>query len=403
MAVTNENYRAQRNFPQGDLRTMMLFCLNSFAKIGMLYLSCRKLKKSLIKNLSFDLNTMTNLNMEGIDLRRLSALVRRHFRTLIPFLTVRKTCNAMICLVEMMIAATRCRSRPFIYRVDPCTLCNLKCACCSLRGFVTSEKRVMELDDFMHIIRAVERHALRVSLYDEGEPLMNKDLYKMIAYATGKKVSTLVSSSFNVFRKVDVEPLFESGLSVLEPCLDGFQQNTYEQYRKGGDVDVVKAGIREVASFKRRHKKKWPFIDVQIILFDHLSREIPLLVQFLKECNVDRITFRKELLGYSAADDRVLPSRMLEPPRARRCYWLYLGMMVRPDGNVYPCGGRGFNRFPYGNILKQDLSEIWNNRYYTFSRALFSPGPALTLNKDLENVPCLSCGWFTKSRTVINS
>jgi len=322
---------------------------------------------------------------------------------LVPFLTIPKAYNILICLVEMMMAATRCRSRPFIYRVDPCTLCNLKCACCVGRGFDTSEQRMMALGDFVHIIRAIESYAVRVSLYDEGEPLMNKDLYRMITYASKKKISTLISTNFNLFRTADVEQLFGSGLSVLEPCLDGFQQDTYEQYRRGGDVETVKAGIREVASFKRRHQQQWPFIDVQVILFDHVKREIPLLIQFLEECNVDRITLRKEILGYSAVDDRVLPSRMLEAPKPRRCYWLYLGMMVRPDGNVYPCCGRGFNRFPYGNILRQELWEIWNNRYYRFSRALFSPGPALELTKDLENVPCLSCECFTKSRTVLNA
>jgi MoaA/NifB/PqqE/SkfB family radical SAM enzyme len=172
----------------------------------------------------------------------------------------------------------------------------------------------MMLEDFVHIIDAIERYALRVSLYDEGEPLMNKDLYKMTYYATRKKISTLVSTNFNLFRQADIERLFESGLSVLEPCLDGFQQSTYEQYRKGGDVETVKTGIREVALYKHRHKKKRPFIDVQIILFDHVKSEIPFLVDFLKECNVDRITLRKEILGYSAADDRILPSRMLESP-----------------------------------------------------------------------------------------
>jgi radical SAM protein with 4Fe4S-binding SPASM domain len=340
---------------------------------------------------------------EYSDLRCLSSLIRRHFKTLIPFLTIPKAYNILICLLEMIIAATRCRSRPFIYRVDPCTLCNLKCACCVVRGFDTNEKRVMALEDFVHIIRAIESHAVRVSLYDEGEPLMNKDLYRMVAYASERNISTLISTNFTLFRKADLERLFGSGLSVLEPCLDGFQQDTYEQYRRGGDVETVKAGIREVASFRRRHQKRWPFIDVQIILFDHVKREMPLLMKFLEECSVDRITLRKEILGYSAVDDRVLLSRMLEAPKPRRCYWLYLGMMVRPDGNVYPCCGRGFNRFAYGNILRQGLSEIWNNRYYRFSRALFSPGPALELNKDLENIPCLTCECFTKSRTVLNA
>lgn len=55
----------------------------------------------------------------------------------------------------------------------------------------------MALDDFLHIIGAIERYAVRVSLYDEGEPLMNKDLYRMIAYATKKNISTLISTNFN--------------------------------------------------------------------------------------------------------------------------------------------------------------------------------------------------------------
>jgi len=126
---------------------------------------------------------------EYSDLRCLSSLVRRHFRTLIPFLTIPRTYNILNCMAEMMVAATRCRSRPFIYRVDPCTLCNLKCACCAARGFRTSEKRMMALDDFVHIIDAVERYAIRISLYDEGEPLMNKDLYQMVTYATEKKMA----------------------------------------------------------------------------------------------------------------------------------------------------------------------------------------------------------------------
>ena len=148
---------------------------------------------------------------EYSDLRCLSSLVRRHFRTLIPFLTFSKTYNILTCLTEMMTAAIRCHSRPFIYRVDPCTLCNLKCACCAVRGFGTDEKRVMELDDFVSIIDAIERYAVRVSLYDEGEPLMNKDLYQMISYATGKNISTLISTNFTLFRKADVKRLFESG------------------------------------------------------------------------------------------------------------------------------------------------------------------------------------------------
>ena len=45
---------------------------------------------------------MFAVTKEYSDLRCLSSLVRRHFRTLIPFLTVRKTYNILICLARII-------------------------------------------------------------------------------------------------------------------------------------------------------------------------------------------------------------------------------------------------------------------------------------------------------------
>ncbi len=327
----------------------------------------------------------------------LGGLIKKHYYDVLPFITGKKLQNIINAFVEMKLKKTICTSNPFIYRVDPCTLCNLRCTSCNTYKIKTNEKRVMDFVNFREITEKIKKSAIRISLYDMGEPLLNKDIYKMIKYATDNNISTLISTNFNSFSKNDLTSLFDSGLTVLEPCLDGFTQETYETYRRGGDVERVKNGIKMVIQKKKEMKAKWPFVNVQVITFNHVIKELKKIRVFLKSCDVDKITYRKENLGFDSpltfATDKIVPKRS-------PCFWLYVGMAVRPDGSVCPCDGRGINRFKYGNILKQSLSEIWNNKYYQFSRALFQKGPDLEYDEEMEAVPCLRCNEFRKYRKM---
>lgn len=327
----------------------------------------------------------------------LSLYVKRHFKTLMPFLTIGKTINALIAVIEMKVKRTKCLSRPFIYRIEPCSLCNLRCVSCNTHKVKTQEKRMMDLADFQTMINKIKKIALRTSLYDMGEPLLNRDIYKMIKYASDNKISTLISTNFNLFQKEHLEELFNSRLTVLEPCLDGFTQENYIKYRVGGDVERVKQSIKDVMRYKKENKAKYPIVDVQVVLFDHVKKELPLINKFLKDNRVDNITYRQENLGFNAPETGIEQNR---PSQNKPCFWLYLGMMIRPDGNVYPCCGRDFDRFAYGNILKQDLNEIWNNKYYQFSRKLFQKGADLAYDPAMKDIPCLTCPEFQKQRKM---
>ena len=75
-------------------------------------------------------------------------------------------------------------------------------------------------------------------------------------------------------------------------------------------------------------------------------------------------------------------------------------MMIRPNGDVYPCCGRGFNRLSYGNIFEESIDKIWNNKYYQFSRKLFTPGLDLEFDPEMENLPCHKCTLFKKARVM---
>jgi radical SAM protein with 4Fe4S-binding SPASM domain len=327
---------------------------------------------------------------------KLNTYIKRHFATIFPFLTLRRAFNIALALVEMKLKVARPRSKPFIYRIDPCSCCNLRCASCNTWRTNTCEKRVMSLADFKTIIDKIKKYAVRVSLYDMGEPLLNPEIYQMIKYAHDAGISTLISTNFNLFKDEDLEKLFASGLTVLEPCLDGFTQESYGKYRQGGNVETVKHNIKSVMDYKIKNKSKYPKVDVQVVMFDHIKNELPLIEKFLKDCKVDAVSYRQENLGFNSAETSVAN----KDNGVGQCFWLYVGCMIRPDGNLYPCCGRDFDRFAYGNILNDSLSNIWNNKYYQFSRRLFQKGGNLPFNADFSKIPCLACREFKKCRAM---
>ncbi len=259
----------------------------------------------------------------------------------------------------------------------------------------------MDYNDFVAIVDRIKKYSIRCSLYDMGEPFLTKKIYKMISYLTVNNISSVISTHFNFFKKDNLPDLFDSGLTVLEPCMDGFTQENYVKYRVGGNIETVKENIKNVMEYKLKNKRKYPIVDTQIVEFDHIREELPLIDSFLESVKVDKITHRAESLGFNSPETSIKGKK--EIASRATCFWLYLSMMVRPDGKVYPCCGRGFDRFSYGNLLEQSLDEIWNNAYYRFSRELFKKGPDLPYNREMENIPCLTCGDFLRQRRMASN
>lgn len=329
---------------------------------------------------------------------QLSHFVIRHYRTLAPFLTLKKALNVTLCLIEMKLGRTKCISRPFVYRVDPSTACNLRCPSCEAHTIPTKEKRLLDFPDFSQLVAKIKTFCVRLSLYDTGEPLVNKDIFKMIELASTNGISTSISTNFTLFRQErHMADLFRSGLTVLAISLDGITSDTYSKYRVRGDVERVKASLEAVIRRKRTIGAKLPVVDVQVLELDHLVHHKESINRYLNVVGADKITWKEETWGFNAAK----PSSRRKPVRRPdKCFWLYLGPMIRPDGNVYPCCGRGFGRFAYGNVADQDIDEIWNNRYYQFSRALFSDGPTIEYQEEMKDLPCHSCTVFEKRRVM---
>ena len=320
----------------------------------------------------------------------LSQFVTRHAMLLCRALTPRKTLNVGLSLLEYLVGRARLRGRPFAFRVDPSTACNLRCDGCEAHTQTTTETRLMTLPVFERVLARIRRYGIRLSLYDTGEPMVNRHLFSMVAQADAAGLSTMTNTNFNLFRPQHLEPLFASGLKVLSLSIDGITQQSYQRYRRRGLLGRVLESLRWVVE-RKAQLGTGPLIEVQVIDLDHLRPHKQEIMAFFRARGADRVVWKRETWGFNAASER-------GNQRAGRCFWLYMGAMIRPDGQLYPCCGMGFDRFAYGNVLEQSIDEIWNNAYYRFSRALFQSGPDLPFDPTMRQVPCLSCELFTKKR-----
>ncbi len=317
----------------------------------------------------------------------------RHLAALLQHAGVRKTANVMLVEYERLRRRTVLRGLPYYYFVDPCNVCNLRCPLCPTgTGDLKRSRGMLKFADFQVILDKIAPYAVEVSLHNWGEPLLNKEIFKIIGATSQRGIATNLSSNLSLERADLAEQLVQSGLEYLIVSLDGVTQATYQQYRVRGDIQLVFHNLREIIAAKRRLKSRTPTVEWQFLVFQHNQHEMGAARELAAEIGVDRIRFRSPGLPYNRIDDVELGARWmptdpaywdLHPQKLREqgylwdepCYYLYRSMTINPGGGVAACCIVYNERQDFGNLVTEDLGAIWNNRRYQASRALFARRP----------------------------
>lgn len=325
----------------------------------------------------------------GANVRRLPRAVR-YIRPLLRYGTPRKLANVLRIEAELRQRKVVLRGRPYYYLIDVCNVCNLRCPLCptgleSLGRY----QGMMSLAEYRQILDKVAPYALVASLYNHGEPFLNKDIFGIIEYTTSRNIATNVSSNFNWPLKFDPRDIVRSGLGYLTISLDGTSQETYGQYRVRGDYDEVVENVKAVLAAKRELGSKTPFVEWQYIVFRHNEHEMDTARKLAAEWGVDLLRFTSpgvppELMYDPEVSRKWMPENRdfwrLNPALVneqgylfdRQCFYLYRSMSIYPGGGVSPCCFVHEKGHDFGNILEQDPEDIWNNDRYQSARMLFS-------------------------------
>lgn len=269
---------------------------------------------------------------------------------------------------------------PTHLQVEPSTLCNLRCAFCPVTTGLNRHRGHMTFDIFKKAIDEMGDYLYLILLWDWGEPFLNPAIYEMITYAKQRDIKIVSSTNGHVFAQGDhAERLVRSGIDAIIFAVDGINQETYEQYRVGGDIKTVLTGIEKVVAAKHALNSPTPFINFRFLLMKHNEHEIPRLKAFTKSLGVDALTLKTlnpydqgEYANIKADGLKFIPQtshyqrfeynerdgsriRLKQNP----CKRLWNNPVLHWDGKISPCTFDPHDNYAIGHLARQSFKEIW--------------------------------------------
>lgn len=246
--------------------------------------------------------------------------------------------------------------------IEVTNVCNLRCPMC-LTPRLGDEvpKGLMTLATFERIVDQIKGHAQDVNLFLGGEPLINKQLPEMIAYARAHGLRTRIHTNATLLTQTWSERLLDAGLDYLSFSFDGADEETFLAYRVGADFAKTAENIRRFAALKVTRKATRPYTVVQLIErpeWNEVERQAQrkgLAALFAGE-GIDRFKFIA-LHNFAGLlpDARFLAGKTFSP-----CSFLWYALNVGYDGVVVPCCLDFARQYPVGNLLEQPLMDVWN-------------------------------------------
>jgi MoaA/NifB/PqqE/SkfB family radical SAM enzyme len=120
--------------------------------------------------------------------------------------------------------------------------CNSLCAICPLTTSPQEQSKQLSLDEFIGLVGQLP-DLRRAVLQGIGEPLLNRDLPKMIRHLKDRGVYAIFNTNATLLTRRRQLELIESGLDELRVSIDGSTPETYLRVRGIPAFDRVIANV----------------------------------------------------------------------------------------------------------------------------------------------------------------
>lgn len=286
----------------------------------------------------------------------------------------------------MFLGKTQLPYYPSKISIESGNLCNLRCPLCPTgQQDKSAQKGFISFDVFKKVIDEIGQSLTLIRLYNWGEPLLNKDLQRMIHYAKERCIDIKISTNLSMRMKDDqLSELLKSGLEKIYISCNGASPSTYIKYHAGGDFELVMDNMKRLV----RKKKELPGCHTKLVwlfhVFKHNEHETNAAQELAKKIGINikisrmRPDMGKEIFETTQKalerDKAWIPDNpaytVISTKRKKRigCMLPWTETMINWDGSVLPCCAVYSEKYAFGNILKNSFAEIWNNEMYVAAR-----------------------------------
>lgn len=320
---------------------------------------------------------------------------------------------------------------PVCLYLETTNRCNLLCTTCPRTYEELEPPADMSWDLFTRIIDQIPDIA-RVVLHGVGEPMLVKELPRMIRYLKDRGAHVLFNTNGTLLTTRRGRELCESGLDELRVSLDAADPKTFIAVRGRDFFGRILRNVRAFTEMQAREGLERPRVSMWLTGLKETVAQLPDFVRVshaagVKEVYLQRLVFferdaiglarpdqalferlTREEAGYldeaarlaaalgmtfsasgAASEPGMSLKRADDPNPWTLCRRPWTLMYITANGRVLPCcfapfTQRGYEHYTLGDATQATLREIWNGpAYQAFRRALRSDHPPDT---------CASCG-----------
>lgn len=293
-------------------------------------------------------------------------------------------------------------------RLDASTACQLKCLVCDTASGKMKDTVVgCGFLKFSNFKKFIDNHPQikEIELSNCGELFLNPEIVDIIRYGKeqGLELSAGNGSNFNDITDEALEALVKYKFDYLSISLDGASQETYVQYRVGGDFDKVINNIKKLNEYKKKYNSPFPELGWQFIVFGHNEHELPKARKMAKELGMEfkpklncskeyspikNIEFvKKELGGQSISREEHEIRRGYA--FAVACLQLWHQPQINFDGTLLGCCINF--RSGFGNVFEDGLEKCLKSEKYVYAKKMLQKKvPARA------DIPCIKCSKYHK-------
>ena len=177
---------------------------------------------------------------------------------------------------------------PHILYVETTNRCNSLCPICPRTFDLRERDADLSYDQFVSILDQIPS-ATRLVLHGIGEPLMNRDLPRMVAEARRRGLHVLFNSNLVLLREPLAEALIQADLNELRVSLDAATPATYARIRGIDKLPQVKKMIRLMLAVRDRLGATSPHVSMWFVAMRENIDELPAFVELAAELGVGEV------------------------------------------------------------------------------------------------------------------
>ncbi len=315
--------------------------------------------------------------------------------------------KGLVNLVNVSVSAIKEKHPGRVNYLPPCLFvevtnrCNLTCPTCPLgtdMAYNGYSKNDIDFEQFKKTIDQIPS-LVYVTLQGVGEPLLNKDIMKMIEYCTEKGISTYINTNGTILTETKSRELISSGLSNLSISVNSFNEEVFAKTRSGASIAKISENIKRFIEIKKELGISKPIVSFRAILMKETEPYMEELVRKSNEIGIDVLYIQ---LFMSSVADKSLCESSLKPEEIEsfseklevwkkeikteiitesfgkssnnlgQCKLPWFSPNITAEGFVTPCCTiSNPSILNMGNVFETPFEQIWNSEEFVDFRGGF--------------------------------